>query len=249
MNIRKLHLELRSSLVFGATLVIWAALSLAVVAEKHTLTDKKGREINVEILKADEDNVWVKLANRKQAKIPRAQLIDSNQEVIDEWLKSALPDIRVNATVARGNKRGSPEFIQNLQISVELENRDLHQGIDDVEVEVYLVGRGQWDKSYFAILWDESQSVDVSADTTETVTFSKLINTYTDSWGYHAMNYVVHVKRGEDDKLIYLGSDDGVLDKRAEDIIKLDGGDVVKGDWSNALQSSSKYAPKTRVAN
>ena len=62
------------------------------------------------------------------------------------------------------------------------------------------------------------------------------------------MNYVVHVKRGEDDRLIYLGSDDGVLDKRAEDIIKLNKGDVVRGDWTQALQSSSKYAPRTKSA-
>ena len=224
-------------------------MCIAASAEQHTLTNVKGRKITVTILKADSDNVWVKLANRKEAKIPRSQLIEANQETIDEWLKSALPDIRVDAKVSRGNKRAAPEFVQNLQLTVNLENRDKNLGIDDVEVEVYLVGRGQWDKSYFAILWKESASIEISADDSETITFSKLINTYTDSWGYHAMNYVVYVKRGEDDRLIYLGSDDGVLDKRAKDIIKLNKGDVVRGDWTQALQSSSKYAPKVRAGN
>ncbi len=231
------------------SLLLLGFLCSGASAEQHALTDVKGRKITVTILKADSDNVWVKLVNRKEAKIPRNQLIEASQETIDEWLKSALPDVRVGAKVARGNKRAAPEFVQNLQLTVDLENRDKHQGIDNVEVEVFLVGRGQWDKSYFAILWKESESIEISADDSETITFSKLINTYTDSWGYHAMNYVVHVKRGEDDKLIYLGSDDGVLDKRAEDIIKLSKGDVVQGDWTKALGSSSKYAPRVRSAN
>ncbi|MDB4809375.1 hypothetical protein OAH21_01570 [bacterium] len=232
-----------------AFFVVFGFICIAASAEQHTLTDVKGRKITVTILKADSKYVWVKLANRKEAKIPRSQLIEANQQTIDEWLKSALPDIRVDAKVARGNKRAAPEFVQNLQLTVNLENKDRNLGIDDVEVEVWLVGRGQWDKSYFAILWKESASIEISADDSETITFSKLINTYTDSWGYHAMNYVVHVRRGEDDRLIYLGSDDGVLDKRAEDIIKLNRGDVVKGDWTQALKSSSKYAPRIRGAN
>lgn len=221
--------------------------SMGVFAE--TFTDKKGRKIEAELVKADESNIWVKLANRKTVKISRELLIKENQTTIDEWLKSAMPDIRVDLKLARGLKKSdltSWEKVQTVELSVDLENRDLSKGIEDAELTVYLVGRTEWDKSIFKVLKVQTENTEILKDDSTTVSFDKLKNYYSARRGFHALNYLVHIKRKSDDKTIYLGSDNSVLKKRASEIIKLSEGDVVKADYTTKLNSGeSIYTSQT----
>ena len=234
-----------------ATFFVALFLFTTAFAEKQTLTDKKGRKIEVEIEKANETDVWVKLANRKTVQIKRSLLIDDDQKVIDEWLKSALPQIKVDPKLARGLKKSdltSWQKVQSLELSIDLENKDLNIGIEDAQVTVYLVGRAEWNKTIFKVLKVQSEKVEISKDDTTTVNFDKLKNYYSATRGFHALKYVVHVQRESDKKLIYLGSDNSVLSKRGSEIIELSEGDVVKSDYTTKLDASENlYYSQTVV--
>ncbi len=232
-------------------LLVSTLLALVLEAHAETFTDKKNRSIEAEIVSATEKTVSLRLANGKIAKLAREKLIDENQELIDTWLKNALPKIKIDPKLARGLKKSDNtawEKVQSFKLSLKIENDSRDKDLEDSEITAVLVGRADWNKKLFKILKIQTKTVKVAADGSETFNLDGLRNYYSKSYGFHALNYVIEVRRKRDGKLIYLSSDDGVLKKRAAAIIKLSEGDIVEQDFSTKMEGTGKlYSSLTVV--
>ncbi len=204
----------------------------------ETFTNLSGKSIEADISKADTSHVWLRLKNGKVSKVARDVLSEKDQGLIDEWINSAVPDIKVSPMLARGLKPAKEEKKwvkkQTFELKVNLSNYSSDLPLEETEVIFFLIGRAEVDKKICKVPAREVRKISLKANGSGEVIFSRFENFYSPgAKGFHALNYVLHLKRVRDGKVLHTSSPNGFLEVRKDDVVLLKANDITDATFRN----------------
>ena len=203
--------------------LIFASFTLLpFLIQARPFTNTAGKTIEAEITRATETDVWLRTTNGKVAKVPLSALSEKDQAFIKTWLKDALLNVKIEPKLARGLKKAKDTTKwaskQNFVLTVDFRNDSANLDLEDSEATLFLVGQSTADEKIYRILAKVTKSISLPSNGSDTLEFPRIESYYSDRKGFHAISYVLEVKRKRDDKQLHLSSPNAFLKKRMAEI-------------------------------
>lgn len=236
----------------GAWLIAGAFLAAASAATARPFTNTEGKTIEAAIVGASAGVVTLKLPSGKTARVPLETLSEPDRKFVELWLKDRIPRLRVTPKLIRANRdddRGIYYFdeerqLQVLNMTVEVENEDNRQDLDDSELKYILVGRSVVDRHQYKILAVQRASFDLGTQQTSTITFKTVKNIYNDGdynkGGHRCIGYVLHATRKSDGREVYAHASTTILEQALLNIVELKSGDLTDDNFIKLKANSGK---------
>ena len=234
-------------------LILTFLIVSSLVAQARPFTNTAGKTINAEIARATETDVWLRTSNGRTSKVPLSALSTDDQAFIKKWLMDALPNVKIEPKLARGLKEAKDhpkwESKQNFTLTVSFRNDSGDKDLEETEATLFLVGKASVDDKVFKILSRITKTISLPGNKSDTIEFPKIENYFSKNKGFHALSYVLEVKRVRDNKQLHLSSPNAYLKKRMSDIITRNQDDITDSTFLKVVPAEgSKFESEVKVS-
>jgi hypothetical protein len=216
------------------------AMTMISSLSARQFTNKSGKTIEAEIVRANTSSVTLRLPTTRTATIKINTLSQEDQDYVISWLDDQVPRLRITPNMVRSSKKSDSSYTQTMDLSVVFQNEDNAKGLEETTLKCFLLGRSVNDRSKNKILLVQEVNFEVGAGRAHPVNFRKAVNTYygssriTDSsypGAYKCYGYVLFATRKKDGREVYRHGSTSHLTEAIYSIVGLKTGDIVDENY------------------
>jgi hypothetical protein len=162
-----------------------------LVSAPLTVTDTKGRSIEIELISVNDGDVtFSRKGDPKEFTLPLTNFAETSQKLIKTQaalLPKRLPKMELDAVIGKRRRKDGSYYMvrQEITTTVKITNRDLKQSVPEVEVKLIHIGQNRRTSDIYTIL--SKQSFKTTIDPAQTITkeMRSFITSYdSDNKGY-----------------------------------------------------------------
>jgi hypothetical protein len=221
-------------------------LAMAMISSlsARQFTNKSGKAIDAEIVRANASSVTLRLSTKRTATIKINTLSQEDQDHVISWLADQVPRLRITPNMVRSSKKSGssyyPSYTQTMDLSVVFQNEDNAKGLEETTLKYFLIGRSVNDRSKNKILLVQEVDFEVGAGGAHTVHFRKAVNNYygsksntfsSYSGDYKCYGHVLFATRKKDGREVYSHGSTTHLTEGIYSIVGLKTGDIVDENY------------------
>jgi hypothetical protein len=216
------------------------AMTMISSLSARQFTNKSGKTIDAEIVRANTSSVTLRLPTKRTATIKINTLSQEDQDYVISWLDDQVPRLRITPDMVRSSKKSGSSYTQTMDLSVVFQNEDNAKGLEETTLKYFLLGRSVNDRSKNKILLVQEVDFEVGAGGTHPVNFRKAVNNYygssrntfsSYSGDYKCYGYVLFATRKKDGREVYRHGSTTHLTEVIYSIVGLKTGDIVDENY------------------
>jgi hypothetical protein len=133
-------------------------LTCVATAEPMTVSDDKGRKIDIHLLAVDDNNVTFSVKGRRGGHELTIDRFDeaSQQQILEaaKALKPRLPKLDIDVVIGKRRKKGDSWYMvtQEVTSKVQIKNTSLKLSLPETKAKIVFIGRGRKTGDFYKIL-------------------------------------------------------------------------------------------------